>query len=60
MKAIEIISNGYWPEDCIQRAFVDGAKWWEFEKEGATMWHSDIADAEDEAIKRYGEPKGEK
>jgi len=22
-------------------AFVQGAKWWEYEKEGATMWQSD-------------------
>jgi len=49
--------DGYWPIDCKQRAFVEGAKWWEFESTGATMWHSDIADAEDEAIKRYGEPE---
>ena len=28
------------------RAFVDGAKWWEWEKEGATMWPSDQRKAE--------------
>ena len=51
--------DGPWPDDCIQRAFVAGAKWWEFESTGFTMWDSDITDAEDEAVKRYGEPKGE-
>jgi len=51
--------DGLWPDDCIQRAFVAGAKWWEFESTGFTMWDSDIIDAEDEAVKRYGEPKGE-
>ena len=48
--------DGFWPDDCIQRAFVEGAKWWEFESTGFTMWQSDITDAEDEAVKRYGEP----
>lgn len=45
-----------WPEDCVQRAFVAGAKWWEFHKTGGTMWDSDINVAEDEAVRRYGEP----
>lgn len=27
--------------DAFVRAFVAGAKWWEFEKTGATMWQSD-------------------
>jgi len=27
-------------------AFVQGAKWWEFEKKGATMWNSDRRKAE--------------
>lgn len=34
------------------RAFVDGAKWWEWHKEGATMWPSDQALALKEAEQR--------
>lgn len=45
--------QGTWPEDDIRRAFVAGAKWWEFEKEGATMWPSDRNKAEAQAEKRY-------
>ena len=45
--------DGYWPKDDIRRAFVAGAKWWEWHKEGATMWQSDTREAEDEAEKRY-------
>lgn len=48
--------DGTWPEHCEQRAFVAGAKWWEFASTGATMWQSDQDKAEAEAIKRYGEP----
>ena len=44
---------GYWPKDDLRRAFVAGAKWWEWHKEGATMWNSDVREAEDEAEKRY-------
>jgi hypothetical protein len=33
-------------------AFVQGAKWWEWYKEGATMWQSDQQLAEKEALKR--------
>jgi len=49
--------EGTLPTDDIRRAFVAGAKWWEYEKEGATMWISDIRLAEKEAKKRY--PNGE-
>jgi hypothetical protein len=49
--------RGSWPEHCEQRAFVQGAKWWEFTKSGGTMWASDQRDAEAEAVRRYGEPK---
>jgi hypothetical protein len=45
-----------WPQRCVQRAFVDGAKWWECESTGGTMWQSDQAKAEYEAINRFGEP----
>ncbi len=44
---------GYWKKDDIRRAFVAGAKWWEWQKEGATMWNSDVREAEEEAEKRY-------
>lgn len=44
---------GFWPAGDIRRIFVDGAKWWEWHKEGATMWQSDQNDAGVEAEKRY-------
>jgi hypothetical protein len=47
---------GAWPEHCEQRAFVDGAKWWEFRKTGGTMWAQDVSIAEYVAIERYGDP----
>jgi len=47
---------GDWPEHCEQRAFVDGAKWWEFRKTGGTMWAQDVSIAEYVAVERYGEP----
>ena len=46
--------EGSWPKDDIRRAFVAGAKWWEFHTTGATMWQSDVSLAEAEANKRYG------
>lgn len=48
---------GTWPQHCEQRAFVDGAKWWEYTSAGATMWQSDQTKAEAEAVRRYGEPE---
>lgn len=33
-------------------AFVQGAKWWEWHKEGATMWNSDQAIAWRQAEER--------
>lgn len=45
--------EGTWPADDIRRAFVAGAKWWEYESCGATMWQSDRNKAKDEANKRY-------
>lgn len=47
-------ATGSWPEDSLQRAFVEGAKWWEFQKTGATMWQEDQGKAEQAAIDRYG------
>lgn len=49
MKFIE----GTLPENDLRRAFVNGAKWWEFHETGATMWQSDRNLAEAEAEKRY-------
>ena len=46
-------------EEGIQRAFVEGAKWWEFTITGAPLWRGAIAEAEVEAKKRYGKPKGD-
>lgn len=46
-------TEGSWPADDIRRAFVQGAKWWEFYSTGATMWASDQDVAEDEAERRY-------
>lgn len=37
----------------VRGAFVDGAKWWEFKKTGATMWGSDQNDASAEAARLY-------
>lgn len=49
-----IALTGSWPKNDIRRAFVAGAKWWEFKKTGFTMWPSDRDVAEVEAEKRYG------
>lgn len=56
--------EGTWPKNDIRRAFVAGAKWWEYHSTGATMWQSDQRLAEAEAEKRYtpeppGNPKKE-
>jgi hypothetical protein len=47
---------GSWPKDCVQRAFVDGAAWWQFKANGATSFASERDEMEAEAINRYGEP----
>ena len=47
-------AKGSWPDQCLQRAFVDGAKWWEFQRTGGTMWQSDQDKAEQAAIDKYG------
>lgn len=51
------IIEGTWPENDIRRAFVEGAKWWEYYyvSSGFTMWQSDQRLAEKEAEKRYGD-----
>ena len=47
-------AKGSWPEKCLQRAFVDGAKWWEFQRTRAAMWQEDQGKAEQAAIDKYG------
>jgi hypothetical protein len=37
----------------VRRAFVSGAKWWEYTRAGATMWQSDIERAEAEATMMF-------
>ena len=49
MKIIE----GLWLENDLRRAFVAGAKWWEYHKTGFTMWQYDQRLAEIEACRRY-------
>ena len=39
-------------EHALVSAFVQGAKWWEYHKEGATMWQSDQGLALTEAERR--------
>jgi len=48
------IVEGTWKALDFRRAFVEGAKWWEFQKTGATMWQSDRDLTEQEAEKRWG------
>ena len=47
---------GAWPADCRQRAFVEGAAWWQFTANGFTMFASERDQAEKEAVKRFGMP----
>jgi hypothetical protein len=53
----ELLKPGTWPQVCVQRAFVEGAQWWEFQKTQWTMWPSDRDFASDEAVRRYGPPR---
>ncbi len=39
----------YSANDALIVAFIQGAKWWEYHKTGATMWQSDQHEAEREA-----------
>jgi len=46
--------EGTWCADDLRRAFVMGAKWWEYRKTGFTMWQSaDIDLAEKEAERKF-------
>jgi len=47
------VIQGTWPEDDLRRAFVDGAKWWEYYTTAFTMWPSDRQLAEEEAERQY-------
>jgi hypothetical protein len=57
--AVAPVPSGSWPLRCVQRAFVDGAAWWQFHRTGSTMFSTEREEAEDEAVKRYGEPTPE-
>ena len=48
--------NGSWPVDCLQRAFVDGGRWWKWKTDGWTTFPSEVDQLEAEAVRRYGEP----
>lgn len=45
--------EGYLPTDDLWRAFVMGAKWWEWHDKGATMFNSDVRLAEAKAEEHY-------
>ena len=60
--AMVIVANAAWPrhdakpnetipDERLVNAFVQGAKWWEWHKTNCTMWQSDQALAEAEALK---------
>lgn len=49
--------EGTWPQKCVQRAFVEGAQWWQYVSTGATMFGGERDLAEQEAVRRYGEPE---
>jgi hypothetical protein len=44
---------GTWPSDDLRRAFVSGAKWWQFVL-GSTAFPSEVDAMEAEAERRYG------
>jgi hypothetical protein len=48
--------SGTWPKDCLQRAFIDGAAYWEWRQTGTTLWAQEREELEAEAVRRYGEP----
>ena len=47
--------GGLWPKG-PHRAFVEGAKWWQFKENGATAFPSEVDEMEAEAVRRYGDP----
>lgn len=45
--------KGSLPNDDCRRAFIEGAKWWQFHHNGSTMFSSEQDEAEAEANRRY-------
>lgn len=45
--------EGTWKADDLRRAFVAGARWWNFVTTGFTMFASERNEAEDEAERQY-------
>lgn len=58
-REIADMNRGSWPVDCVQSAFVDGAKWWQFFQNKATAFPSEVDQMADEAERRYGPPEKE-
>jgi hypothetical protein len=56
---VRTIESGTWPQHCVQRAFVAGAAWFLWQTTGATPWPEERDAAEQEAVRRYGEPGNE-
>lgn len=50
--------RGTWPPG-VQRAFVEGASWWQSSKAGATPFGDECREMEAEAERRYGVPQQE-
>lgn len=44
---------GTWPPDYLGRAFVAGARWWQYEQDGFTAWPEEVDRMEAEALRRY-------
>jgi hypothetical protein len=55
-EAAQRVKDGTWPQRCEQRAFVEGAAWVRFALTGFTPFASERDVAEQEAVKRYGDP----
>lgn len=49
--------EGTWSKTDLRRAFVAGAKWWQYHNMSITMWPSEIKRTKVEAEKRYPEGK---
>lgn len=50
--------DGWWPHG-VHRAFVDGAKWWQFHQNGSTMFGAERDEAEAKALEKYGPVPGD-
>ena len=50
---------GTWPQDCRQRAFVEGAARWMYYTTGCSPWSDERTQMENEAVKRFGQPPTE-